>query len=261
MSAGLVCLGKEAHKLDERDLAADLAELQNVFTGPRRRPWETHHLPRLRALLVEPDTRAAIARKAGITPRRLHDVQTVYRKGARDAWTTAALPGLRRLVAEPRGSRSSGDRSGVAALADAAGLSPRHVRYLLSGQRAGTRDARHRLVAAGADTLRHRHGLPIPPRGAAFTASTQADLATLAAFAAAAPGRTPERACLACGASLANRRAYTRYCGNGCKSRAARARRAGAVPADIATTARPPAHAAQRAVRPRDTSEPEGCNG
>lgn len=75
-AAGLVCIGKEAHRLEERDLVANLDELQNVYADPRREPWTTRVLPRLRALAREPEGRRAIREASGLQARALRDVLT-----------------------------------------------------------------------------------------------------------------------------------------------------------------------------------------
>ncbi len=171
-----VCVGKEAHRLEEvaAGLIAGVDDVQSVYGA---RPEGTE----------------------GTTARR--------------GWAKVAMPALRRLAAEP---------GGVTALAEAAGLTARHVRYLLSEERTGQKGARERLIAAGADAARRRRGVRIPPRGAAFKSTATADIATLAAFVASAA----ERVCTSCGAPLAGKRAHARYCGKGCKSRAERERRA-----------------------------------
>lgn len=61
----------------------------------------------------------------------------------------------------------------------------------------------------------------VPLRGTSLKSSGTADLATLAAF--ASEERGPE--CLGCGAPLVAKRADARYCQQGCKSRAKRARK------------------------------------
>ncbi|MGI8546581.1 MAG: hypothetical protein ACR2M1_04485 [Gemmatimonadaceae bacterium] len=73
-AAGLVCIGKEAHRLEERDLVAGLDELQSVYHDPRREPWTTAVLPRLRALAAQPGGRAAMMEASGLQPRALRDV-------------------------------------------------------------------------------------------------------------------------------------------------------------------------------------------
>lgn len=73
-AAGQVCIGKEAHKLEERDLASGLEGLQSVFTDPRREPWISHVLPRLRMLTAEPEARQAMLKASGLLPRALRNV-------------------------------------------------------------------------------------------------------------------------------------------------------------------------------------------
>jgi len=73
-AAGLVCIGKEAHRLEERDLVAGLDEVQSVFADPRREPWTTHVLPRLRTLAAVPDGMDHLKTVSGLTSRALRDV-------------------------------------------------------------------------------------------------------------------------------------------------------------------------------------------
>lgn len=73
-AAGMVCIGKEAHRLEERDLVAGLDEVQSVFTDPRREPWTTHVLPRLRTLAAEPGGIGNLQEVTGLTSRALRDV-------------------------------------------------------------------------------------------------------------------------------------------------------------------------------------------
>lgn len=75
-ATGLVCIGKEAHRLEERDLVAALDELQSVYRDPRREPWTTAVLPRLRALAAQPQGRTAMMGASGLQPRALRDVLT-----------------------------------------------------------------------------------------------------------------------------------------------------------------------------------------
>ncbi len=73
-AAGSVCIGKEAHRLDERDLVAGLDELQSIFTDPRREPWTVHVLPRLRMLARQPGGEDALMSATGLKSRALRDV-------------------------------------------------------------------------------------------------------------------------------------------------------------------------------------------
>lgn len=73
-AAGHVCIGKEAHRLEERELITDLDEIQSTYADPRREPWTTHILPRLRAMAAEPGGIEHLAEIAGMSPRRLRDV-------------------------------------------------------------------------------------------------------------------------------------------------------------------------------------------
>jgi len=54
-AAGLVRIGKEAIRLDDRDLVASLEELQSIYHDPRREPWITVVLPKPRMLATEPE--------------------------------------------------------------------------------------------------------------------------------------------------------------------------------------------------------------
>jgi hypothetical protein len=73
-AAGLVCIGKEAHRLEERDLITDPDEIQSVFADPRREPWTTAVLPRLRVLAAQPEGRTAMMNASGLQSRALRDV-------------------------------------------------------------------------------------------------------------------------------------------------------------------------------------------
>ncbi len=140
------------------------------------------------------------------------EVQAAHPTPMRDGWARVALPGLRKLTKKP---------GGIEALANAAGLSPQHVRDMLTGRKQGRRGARARMIRAGADAVRGRRGEPVPPRGPGFKDTPSADLAALAAFVADVMGRV----CRGCGVPLTTKRADARYCGKGCKSRAERVRR------------------------------------
>lgn len=94
-AAGLVCIGKEAHRLEERDLVAGLDELQSVFTDPRREPWTTHVLPRLRTLAAEPGGIGNLQKVTGLKSRALRDVLA-----GRSRPRTAARLALAELVKE-----------------------------------------------------------------------------------------------------------------------------------------------------------------
>lgn len=84
-AAGLVCVGKEAHRLEERDLVADLDELQNVFTDPRRSHWNRHALPNLE----EHRTRdaAGLSEAVGIHDRSVRRIIQGNRGGSKETRT------------------------------------------------------------------------------------------------------------------------------------------------------------------------------
>lgn len=94
-AAGLVCIGKEAHRLEERDLVAGLDEVQSVFTDPRREPWTTHVLPRLRTLAAEPGGIDNLKAASRLKSRALRDVLA-----GRSRPRTAARLALAELVKE-----------------------------------------------------------------------------------------------------------------------------------------------------------------
>lgn len=73
-AAGQVCIGKEAHRLDERDLVSRLGGLRGVYSDPRREPRATYVLPRLRAMATEPGGRNAMWEASGLSIRALRDV-------------------------------------------------------------------------------------------------------------------------------------------------------------------------------------------
>lgn len=91
-AAGQVCIGKEAHKLEERDLASVIDELQTVFADPRREPWTTAVLPKLRMLAGQPRGRKMMMEASGLKPRALRDM-LAGRNCSRPA-TRAALAAL-----------------------------------------------------------------------------------------------------------------------------------------------------------------------
>ena len=80
-AAGQVCIGKEAHRLDDRSLVATLGEVMDVFADPRRATWERTILPRLESLVREPGGVETIAAKAGVSSRYLRDLTTGKRRG------------------------------------------------------------------------------------------------------------------------------------------------------------------------------------
>lgn len=92
-AAGLVCIGKEAHRLEERDLVASIDELQSVYHDPRREPWTTHLLPMLRKIGNGPEGRKGLIDASGLQPRALRDVlsgRSRPRKAVKDAlWKVA----------------------------------------------------------------------------------------------------------------------------------------------------------------------------
>ncbi len=104
--AGTVCVGKEAHRLVERGLVADLRELLGTYADPRREPWTVDVLPKLRAVAAAPGGMAALAETSGLTPRTLRDIVA-----GRSRPRTAARTALVALVAEvpsPGGRRCAG---------------------------------------------------------------------------------------------------------------------------------------------------------
>ncbi|MDP9365600.1 MAG: DNA polymerase, partial [Chloroflexota bacterium] len=73
-AAGLLCIGKEAHRLEERPIVADPDALLNVYADPTRGPWDADALPRLRALAAEPGGVTQMTEACGLKPRALRDV-------------------------------------------------------------------------------------------------------------------------------------------------------------------------------------------
>ncbi len=73
-AGGAVCIGKEAHRLEERDLVTDLDDLVSVYADPRREPWTMEVLPKLRALAADLGAIAMMAERSGLKPRALRDV-------------------------------------------------------------------------------------------------------------------------------------------------------------------------------------------
>lgn len=73
-AGGLVCIGKEAHKLEERDLVSDIEELQSVHVDQRRDRWATITLPQLQELSSHPQGVALVAQTAGLSHRAARDI-------------------------------------------------------------------------------------------------------------------------------------------------------------------------------------------
>jgi len=72
--AGTICIGKEAHRLEDRGLVADLDELLNTYSDLRRDPWTTQVLPRLRVIAAEQGGLVGLADTVQMSERRLRDV-------------------------------------------------------------------------------------------------------------------------------------------------------------------------------------------
>jgi len=72
--AGSICIGKEAHRLDDRSLITHPDELLNTYRDPRRDPWTGNVLPRLRAMAAKPGGMTGLANTVGMSERRLRDV-------------------------------------------------------------------------------------------------------------------------------------------------------------------------------------------
>ncbi|MBA3274583.1 MAG: hypothetical protein H0T72_02220, partial [Chloroflexia bacterium] len=92
-AAGLVCIGKEAHRLADRDLVAGLGDVLGIHRDPRRDPWSVVVMPRLAGLASAPGGLADLADVAGMTPRRMRDAlagRSVPRTAARLALATVA---------------------------------------------------------------------------------------------------------------------------------------------------------------------------
>ncbi len=80
-AAGQVCIGKEAHRLEDRDLVASTDELQGVFADPRRAPWERTVLPQLETLSRKPGGIETVTATAGVSRQYLHGLMTGKRSG------------------------------------------------------------------------------------------------------------------------------------------------------------------------------------
>jgi hypothetical protein len=72
--AGTICIGKEAHRLEDRGLVANLDELLTTYTDPRRDLWAVDVLPRLCAIEAEAGGRARLMAASGLSERALRDV-------------------------------------------------------------------------------------------------------------------------------------------------------------------------------------------
>lgn len=73
-AGGQVCIGKEAHRLEERELIADLDEIQSVFADSQREPWTMFVLPRLRIIAGTLEGRKALIDVSKVSTRTLRDV-------------------------------------------------------------------------------------------------------------------------------------------------------------------------------------------
>ncbi|MDQ3692160.1 MAG: hypothetical protein M3464_00835 [Chloroflexota bacterium] len=73
-AVGLLCIGKEAHRLEERILGVELEDLLSTYADPRREPWTADVLPKLRALAVEGGGVKMLSEASGLSPRALRDV-------------------------------------------------------------------------------------------------------------------------------------------------------------------------------------------
>jgi hypothetical protein len=72
--AGTVRIGKEAHRLEDRELVADLGDLLSTYADPRRDPWTIEYLPRLRTLAREAGGMSMLGEVSGLSQRALRDV-------------------------------------------------------------------------------------------------------------------------------------------------------------------------------------------
>ncbi len=73
-AGGTVCVGKEAHRLEERDIVTDLDDLVSIYADPRREPWSVDMLPKLRAVAVKSGGMGILAEVSGLKARALRDV-------------------------------------------------------------------------------------------------------------------------------------------------------------------------------------------
>lgn len=92
-AAGMLCIGKEAHRLDERSLVSDLDEVLSVYADPRRAPWAADVVPKLRALAADSGGAAKLREASGLSRRALRDVlagRSRPREGAARALLTLA---------------------------------------------------------------------------------------------------------------------------------------------------------------------------
>jgi len=94
VSAGQVCIGKEAHKVEERDIVAGIDELMNIFHDPRREPWAASVLPKLRAIATTPEGRKTLGAACGLSSRTLRNIlsgRSRSRASVRAALTSLAI--------------------------------------------------------------------------------------------------------------------------------------------------------------------------
>ena len=73
-AAGLLCIGKEPHHLEERSLVSDPNDQLSIHADCRQAPWATDALPGPRALAAEPDGLAALAEASRLKGRALRGV-------------------------------------------------------------------------------------------------------------------------------------------------------------------------------------------
>lgn len=91
--AGTICIGKEAHRLEDRGLVATLDEVLTTYADRRRDPWIVKVLPRLREIAAEVGGRDRLMEVSGLSERALRDVLTGRsrpRESARTALASAA---------------------------------------------------------------------------------------------------------------------------------------------------------------------------
>ena len=106
-----IYIGKEADRLDERGLVADLEELVNEYRDPRDDGWEAVVRPRLASIAKDPGGTKALAGMARIRTQTLRTIvaeRGAPRRAARDRLIEAAADWERRRAGAKQPPRGQG---------------------------------------------------------------------------------------------------------------------------------------------------------
>ncbi len=83
---GRLYIGKEANRIEERELVTSVGDLTSIYEDGRRHPWRATVLPQLRNLAASPEGRSALRLASGLSNRALRDVlagRSMPRSGVR----------------------------------------------------------------------------------------------------------------------------------------------------------------------------------